>query len=587
MLHQKRVRLSLLVAGGVVVLGLVWLAITAFLARNALENLDDRYDRLRTLVAAGDLQQAREVARDIPDVAERAHDLTTGPAWWLAAQVPYLGEPIEVTRAIAATSGEVGTRVVPQLMNVAGSLDPATLRASGNTLKLAPLAGARGELAAAATSVTTAVAGLRDLPESTWLSPVDRGRARIATTLLSLRGYIDAAARVSRVLPEMLGSDRPQRYFIGLQNEAELRGTGGLPGAFAIAVANKGKLTFTNFESNARLDPPGPGNLLPTGLDFGPEYQAAYGAGLPTSSFVNSNFSPQFPYAAQIWAAMWQKVSGQRVDGVIALDPTSLAYFLAATGPSTVSGGITITAQNVVTLLQRDQYALFANNFLQRKQFVVNVLRSASKKLEAGGGSGLAILQAATRSAQEQRLLAWSRDPAIQRALVQTKYAGVLPPTDKPFAGVVVNNASGGKIDFYLTRSLDYARTGCGPTRDVLATIRLTNNAPASGLPAEVVGRADDPPPDAKPGDVHEIVDFIASRGATLLGVEVNGKQANAGQIDVVGRPGFRFDLQIPRGTTTTIDLHLREPGLAGTAEIWRQPGVTPLAVTSRQQMCR
>ena len=83
------------------------------------------------------------------------------------------------------------------------------------------------------------------------------------------------------------------------------------------------------------------------------------------------------------------------------------------------------------------------------------------------------------------------RDPAVEARIRETGYSGALPSGAPPFAGVVLNNAAAGKLDYYLRRSLTYARTGCGPTRDVVATIDLTNTAPATGLPPYVTDRLD------------------------------------------------------------------------------------------------
>ncbi|GAB2478931.1 DUF4012 domain-containing protein [Jatrophihabitans fulvus] len=570
----------------VVVLGTLWLVITALMARSKLDDLDNRFAQVRAFVAAGDVAAARKAAEQIPSDAQAVHDLTTGPAWWTAAQIPLLGEPVEVARGTAAATGTIGTQVVPELVRVSKEIDPNRVRAAGNRVDLAALDRAAPVLQRAATSMGTAVRRIDALPASTWFGAVDRGRATLTTTMHELQGYVDAAARVSRVLPTMLGEDRPQRYFVGLQNEAELRGTGGLPGAFAIAVADQGVVRFVRFESNAALRAPGRGNLFASGVRFGRDYQQAYGRSLPTQSFYNSNVSPDFRYAARIWAGMYEKLSGQRIDGVLALDPTVLAYFLAGTGPVTARGQV-VSAQNVVALLQRDQYQIFRDDFTGRKEFVVDVLRAVSQKVTSGAGSGLAMLQAATASADQQRLLAWSRDPEVQRAIVETHYGGTLPPASRALAGLVLNNASGGKIDFYLTRELAYTRTGCGSSRDIVATVKLTNNAPASGLPPYVVGRADDPPPGAKPGDVRQVMDFYASAGAQLLGVTMDGRRTSAAELRDLGRPLFRMELEIPRGTTRTIILHLREPAGDGRpAVVWQQPGVTPLAVTTEQQSC-
>jgi hypothetical protein len=301
-------------------------------------------------------------------------------------------------------------------MKVVTDLDPANLRVNGDTLRLRPLEQSAPVLEDASRTVNEGASEIAALPSSSWLGFVDRGRDRVAADIDLIRGYVDAANRVAQVLPTMLGKDRPQTYFIGLQNEAELRGTGGLPGAFAIARAYHGRVHFTHFYSDAELLPPGPNHIIPTGLDFGPGYDSAYGPSLPTTTFVDSNVSPHFPYAARIWQAMWQKRSGQHVDGVLALDPTVLSYFLNVTGPAQLPRGGSIDATNVVTLTERDEYTLFPDN-VQRKKFIVSVLKAASEKLTSGAGSGMGILHAASQAGNEQRLLAWSEDPHVEKVL--------------------------------------------------------------------------------------------------------------------------------------------------------------------------
>jgi hypothetical protein len=244
-----------------------------------------------------------------------------------------------------------------------------------------------------------------------------------------------------------------------------------------------------------------------------------------------------------------------------------------------------IDAGNVVTLTERDEYTIFSDN-IKRKQFIVSVLKAASKKLTSGSGSALGILHAASQAGNEQRLLAWSENPQIEQVLEASHFADAIPQDDRPFSALILNNASGGKLDFYLTRSVAYERTGCGSFRDVLVTIRLTNNAPPSGLPLYVVGRLDRPPPGAQPGDYRSLVDLYASGEAQLQSVTLNGNPSTASVEHDLGHQIFRFDLELPRGTTQTIAVHLREPAGAGAPVIWRQPGVTPLQVAVYDQPC-
>jgi hypothetical protein len=578
-------RRVLLVAGGLVLLGLVWIAVTGYFARQEVHRLQARLQQVAGLAAAGHLDQARQVGADIPSIANHAHRLTTGPAWWIAAHVPYLGGPVEVFRGATDAGQEVGVRGVPELLRLTASLDPTKLRTSGATINTAPLVAAAPQLSSIAAELRSEVSKVDALPHDTWLGAADRSRSTLAAQVKWVSGYVDAAARAAKVLPTMLGNDKPKRYFVGLQNEAEMRGTGGLPGAFAILEARHGTIKFTHFASDTELLPAVPGQRIDTGLDFGPDYASAYQASEPTSLFQNSNISPHFPYAAQIWARMWEKTSGQHVDGAIALDPTVLSYVLAVTGPVALSGGTPLTAQNVVSLTQRDEYTIFSDT-AQRKAFLVSILKATSNRLTSGAGSATQLTSLLSLASQQQRLQVWSADPKAQQLIAQTNYSGAIPTTNQPFVGLTLNNAAAGKLDYYLARSLDYHRSGCGSDRDVLVSIALTNSAPATGLPPYVNTRLDKHSYPVKPGDNRTLLDYYATDGAQLLSAALNEKPITVAVKRSLGHPVYRLDVELPRGTTQTIVLHLREPAGNGPPRVWHQPGVTPLSVTFYSQSC-
>jgi hypothetical protein len=570
---------------GLILLAAIWIVATGVLARREAQRVESELRQVESLVAVGRIDDAKHVAADIPARASRAHWLTTGPAWWLASEVPYLGRPLVIVRGTTQAGHEIGSKGVPDLLEVASSLDPTKLRTSGKTISLAPLITSAPKLAAAAATLDDAIRVIDRLPQSSWLGSVDRPRVRLAQELQSIGGYVDAAARAAKILPTMLGQDGPKRYFLGLQNEAEMRGTGGLPGAFAIVVADHGTITFTHFESDAALLPAATGQRIPTGLNFGSDYLGAYGATDPTGFIVNSNVSPNFPYAAQIWAAMWQKVSGEHVDGALALDPAVLAAFLTVTGPLTLPDLAVVDASNVVSLTERDEYAIFNDN-IQRKDFLVSILKTVSTRLTAVKGGSLELARAVSGAAKDQRLMAWSADPAVEAVLAQTSYAGAIPPTGNTFVGMVLNNAAAGKLDFYLVRTLTYHRSGCGDSRDVLVTITLSNVAPASGLPPYVDTRLDKHSYPVSPGDNRTLLDYYATAGSQLLSVTLNEQPTTAGVENAFGHPIYRMDLELPRGATQTVVLHLTEPATTGAATLWNQPGVVPLAQAYYAQPC-
>ena len=135
--------------------------------------------------------------------------------------------------------------------------------------------------------------------------------------------------------------DRPQTFLLAFQNSAEARGTGGILGSYAIIKIENGKLTVQKTGSNAGLK-----SLEEIPLKMPAEYGALYRS--DPAIWQNSNLSPHFPYGAEIWMELWRLQTGQKLDGVIAVDPTALSYILRATGPIKLASGEEINFDNVV-----------------------------------------------------------------------------------------------------------------------------------------------------------------------------------------------------------------------------------------------
>ncbi|PZS34795.1 MAG: hypothetical protein DLM58_05140 [Pseudonocardiales bacterium] len=152
--------------------------------------------------------------------------------------------------------------------------------------------------------------------------------------------------------------------------------------------------------------------------------------------------------------------------------------------------------------------------------------------------------------------------------------------------GLSIVNDGGNKLDYYLDRTLTWQRTGCGSRRSVTATITLHNNAPATGLSPYVTGRSDSRSYAIKPGDNRLEVSYFATAGGLMTGVSIDGRAATAGSGSEHGHPVYTVDLELPRGTSRTIVLHLTEPTGSGAPIVLRQPLVRPLSVTLRDASC-
>ena len=571
-----------MVLGGLVLAGMAWITATGFLAKKELTEIRSDISALRIAVVKGNLSDARPLAERIKSHASRAHLLTTGPAWYLAATLPGVGDPARSVREIAASANALGSGALPQLVGAATTLIDPGLRQPDGRFDFARLESATPAVESASNVVDAASHRIDVLPEHTWLSAVDRARQEMAGQLTSLSDWLHATSATMRVIPEVLGQAGSKTYFLAFQNDAEARGTGGLPGAFAIVTADHGSLHFDRFESDSVLFG------VHADVDFGPDYAQLYKGAGTTALYGNANISPNFPYAAQIWSSMWQERSGQKVDGVIAVDPSALSYLLAATGPATLPDGSQVTAANVVALTQSGAYAKFPapSQNAARREYLLDIAKAVSSRLVGQHGDGVALVKAVQRAVGERRLLFFSANEKVQADLVQASAAGAVPLTSAPYVGLSIVNDGGNKLDYYLDRSLRWQRSGCGPTRQVTVTVKLTNNAPSGGLSYYVTHRSDAHAYPVKAGDNRLMVAYAATTGALMKDVTVDGSPATASAGVERGHPVFTVDLEIPRGTTRTVTIQLSEPAATGSPVVLRQPLVRPLSVTLENANC-
>ena len=142
-----------------------------------------------------------------------------------------------------------------------------------------------------------------------------------------LRAPLGAAAASAEILPPMLGADGKRNYLLLIQNSAEVRATGGIPGALAVVEANDGAIKLREQGSASKL------GVFDPAVKADPAQELIYSTRLG-SYMQDVNLTPDFPTAAVIAKTMWEKKHRSAdIDGVIALDAVVLSHLLEATGP--------------------------------------------------------------------------------------------------------------------------------------------------------------------------------------------------------------------------------------------------------------
>ncbi|MFC4531704.1 DUF4012 domain-containing protein [Sphaerisporangium dianthi] len=551
-----------------------WAAHLGLGVRDHLQATRDALVHLRAVMSARDLDRIAVTLADARRHATEARRLTSGPDWTLLTHLPVVGDGATTVRGLAESAVEI-TEVLGGVQRTGkafftagpGSTDDMRQLLDGFTAAAPVLDGAAARLARAR-------GRLAATPERTGSAVLDQARGTGLFELDRLRRWIGGAADAAALIPPMLGNDGRRDYFLAFQTNAESRGTGGLVGAFGILSADHGRTRVTRLSADTGVS----GGLRPV-TDHGRAFRTRYGEG-PLELLSISNLSPHFPYAAETWTAMWERRTGRRLDGAIAIDPVGLSYILGLIGPVTLPGGEKVTASNVVDLTERAAYARYPDP-RERKRFLISIARAVGEALPGSFAEPAQMLPVIKPMVEDRRIQIWSRHDAEQRRLSSTALGGVLPRRPGPYAALVVNNSAGGKLDYYLNRSLDYELGPCrGGRRATSVRIRLTNDVPAVTLPSYVTDRLDGMPHPGPPGSNLLWVSLYAGVGAELKAASVDGAAASVTTDVERSHPVYSTLLELGPRTSKTLRFDLVEPASA-------EPPLTPVQPLARPQRTR
>lgn len=437
----------------------------------------------------------RELQRDADRAEQRAGSRLFAPL----TVVPLLRDQVGAVRDSARVVTIVAHDVLPAAFDGVEGVNRA-LRVPGVTADPVRLRAAGRSWARAQAALAAARPPMARLERRTLLPPLDSARNDLTDRWQALSRSVGAAVSLTTAGPALLGERRPQTYFVALQNSAESRATGGIVSAYAIVRCDRGRLELLKVGVNDDLPP-----LDRPVLDLGSDFETRYGPSEAAQDWSSANTTPDFPTAGRLLAAMWNATSRPRVDGVLALDPLAMKALLTWTGPVPLSGGRTADAGTIVEGLLADIYRQFPDDrdTSDRTQVLREFMRSTFEAMSRRGGANGAGLLSAVRTASEGgHLLLYSRDRALQATLGVSPLGGALPTDRHHVLGVITQNLAGGKLDYYLRRSIryegrvedDHVLRGSDLLEEhAYVTVTLTSTAPARGLPPYVTKRADLP----------------------------------------------------------------------------------------------
>ena len=503
-----------------------------------------------------------------------------GSAWAAGAKlVPFVAEQ----RLAVLTATQVASAVTASAGAQAGRIDFADLHYSQGGIDLAALRSLQGPLDQVDSALSSGLSRI-DSVNSPWLIGPLRSRLDVLYTKMAKASRsASLAAQAVAAAPPLLGGNGTRRYMVALMDTSESRGLGGLVVSYTIVTATNGKLSLGAFQDISYLG----GQLAAHGggkLDGPAGYVAMYGQN-PAEYPQNITYAPDLPTVANVADQLYRQAGNGPLDGLMVLDPRSLAALLGFTGPIQVPGLGTLNASNAAGVLERQQYVDFPQPSEQaaRRAALADALHQAVAMLSSGnlpGPSALAsTLGPAVRAGD---MLMWSFHSADQPFLERIGLAGRFPSaTNGDVLGVVTADAGTDKIDAYLKKTVSdhvtYDPASGAITHDLAVT--LDNQAPPSGLPSEVLGSGG--PGKPPPGTSRVWLSIYSP--LRLVGATLGAKTLTVATGNQYGMFTYSAFVDIPPESTASITFHLSgkvKPGGNYRLNLYNQPMVEPASTT-------
>ncbi|WP_062530172.1 DUF4012 domain-containing protein [Demequina rhizosphaerae] len=499
-------------------------------------------------IADADIDALRAEVAVVEAEAQAFAGSTDGPHWWLATHTPWVeAQAVPIVEAAGAVEAmaedaltplagmeDLSALAAPEVVD--GRLDPhlfepyrATLAQASEALDGAATRLDRVDLGATVDAVATA---FRD----------------VEGQLGEVRSMVTGAHVAAELFPSMLAADGERHYLVMVQNNAEPRTTGGIPGAVIELVVRDGVLSIGRYApASSMVDHEGVGGLTADEERLFGDLMEVYPQDV--------NFTPEYPRSGEMMTRFWTAEYGESVDGVLSIDPVAMGWMLEGSSPVEV-GPFAITAENFAQVVLNEAYFTFEDPAEQDAFFAQASSRIFSTVL-AGGGSALGAVE---RAIDAGRLMLWSADAHEQELLAPTSIGGEFLGLDDAI-GLFLNDGSESKIGWYIdteTTVTDHLCTdGSLAGQTVELALTHTYDGAVANLPDYISGGNVAVPA----GEFHTNVLLYPAEGTGVTKFTQDGRDARLNPETHDGRTLATARVALEPGQSTTLSFEIAANG--------------------------
>lgn len=280
--------------------------------------------------------------------------------------------------------------------------------------------------------------------------------------------YIGDAVDYSEFLLDVVGGSGAKTYLVLLQNNSELRPTGGFPGTYAVVTFEDGVLKKIFVDDVYRLDAALKENIIPPKpiQHITPNWglrDAAWWADFPTSARKISGF--------------YKLDTSGEIDGVLTVTPTVIEKIFNVIGPIEMPEyGTTLGADNFLHEIQNE--VEYEADRSAPKQIVSDLQPLFFERLSQQDKSKwVEIFKVLLEAAEQKHILAYFDNDKLEEVAIKNGLGGETKIPVGDYLQVAFSNVKGSKTDFVTdnTLNLDVAHRDDGAIDHVLKITRTHN----------------------------------------------------------------------------------------------------------------
>ncbi|WP_159451330.1 DUF4012 domain-containing protein [Demequina sp. NBRC 110054] len=543
-----------------------WLAWDAYQAQGEADALQSSAARAQEAVSARDVDTLRGEVETLSEAANSFYDHTHGIHWTLATYIPWVKDQVRPLQAAGVAVKALADDALAPLSEledldalanpefVDGRIDPYFMEPYRPTLE---------QVQAVLVEQADALA---EVDTSNSVVLVSDAFDQLTGQLSELATMVDDATTLAQLLPGMLGGEEPRTYAVMIQNNAEPRASGGIPGAVIMVTIDDGQPLIGEYFSAGELNAYGPA----TGATD--EELEVFGDQLVNFS-QTVNATPQFPRAAIFMSQYIEGATGEAPDGVISLDPVALGYMMGDAESQTIMG-IDVSGENLAEVMLNQVYFEFEDPNKQDEFFAA----AASALFGEVLGGGSSAVDGLERALDENRFSVWSATESEQ-AILESTPAGGDQLRDDVWAGAFLNDGAASKIGYYVDMevvpSVGYcASDGRVGSAELDVTLTHTYDGDVASLPDYVassgvaIGR----------GEFIGGLYILVPDGYRILSVAANGEPIGYTDSELAGRRLVELQARLAPGESTQVTVSLEpESSYFGIGEVVATPGSKPV----------